>query len=164
MIAKLLVALDGSVRAPSVFDAAVEVAARFGAGLQPFRAIFVPPEFPAAAAGSQRDPLPEHLSKAALDELVRLVARAPDLAIAKPIVRVGQPWRLILEVADEIDADLIVLGSHGYQGWDRILGTTAGRVANLARRNVLVVHDRADRDLDRSLPAGSPHRRGADWH
>ena len=39
-------------------------------------------------------------------------------------------------------ADLIVLGSHGYHGLDRLLGTTAGKVVNLARRNVLVVHGR----------------------
>jgi nucleotide-binding universal stress UspA family protein len=36
--------------------------------------------------------------------------------------------------------DLIVIGSHGYHGLDRVLGTTAARVSNLARRNVLVVH------------------------
>jgi nucleotide-binding universal stress UspA family protein len=161
MIAKIVVALDGSMRAPGVFDAAAEVATRFGASLHPFRAIFVPPEFPAAAAGSQRDPLPEHLSKEAAGELVRLVVRAPHLAVAKPIVRVGQPWRLILEVADEVDADLIVLGSHGYHGWDRILGTTAARVANLAGRNVLVVHDRDGRAaVPPAPPPSSPYRSG----
>ncbi len=38
--------------------------------------------------------------------------------------------------------DLIVLGSHGYGGIDRLLGTTAAHVANRAERNVLVVHER----------------------
>ena len=161
MITKLVVALDGSPRAPGVFDAAAQVATRFGATVHAFRAVFVPPEFPAAAAGSRRDPLPEHLSKQGVHDLVQLAARAPHLAVSTPIVRVGQPWRLILEVADELDVDLIVLGSHGYQGWDRILGTTAARVANLARRNVLVVHERADRALAAPPPSsGSPYRRG----
>ena len=48
MISRILVALDGSDRAPGVFAAAVELAARFRAALQPFRAVTVPPEFPAA--------------------------------------------------------------------------------------------------------------------
>jgi nucleotide-binding universal stress UspA family protein len=159
MITKLLVALDGSARAPGVFNAAVEVAVRFGAALQMFRAIFVSPEFPAAAAGSLRDPLPEFLAKEAHDDLVRLAAGAHHLAIAAPIVRAGQPWRLILEMADELEVDLIVLGSHGYHGLDRILGTTAARVANLARRNVLVVHERSDRAPDQTiLQTPTPYR------
>jgi nucleotide-binding universal stress UspA family protein len=144
MITKILVALDGSRRAAGVFDAAGEVASSFGATLHPFRAVVVPPEFPAAAAGSPHDPLFEHLVTEANADLVRLAARAPLLAVEAPVVRVGQPWRLILEVADELDVDLIVLGSHGYHGLDRILGTTAGRVVNFSHRNVLVVHERPD--------------------
>jgi nucleotide-binding universal stress UspA family protein len=155
MIGRLLVALDGSPRAPGVFDAAAEVATRFGAELHPFRAIFVPPEFPASAAGSQRDRLPEYLSKEAMDELSRLSARAAHLSIGAPIVRFGQPWRLILDVADQLDVDLVVLGSHGYHGMDHILGTTAARVANLAHRSVLVVHERSDRAL---APPSPPYR------
>ena len=146
MISRILVALDGSERAPGVFAAAVELAARFRATLQPFRAVTVPPEFPAAAAGSRPDPLAAHLFERAEEELANIVSSAPSgLHVARPIVRFGQPWRLILLVSDEMDADLIVVGSHGYHGLDRILGTTAARVANVSRRNVLVVHGRSDR-------------------
>lgn len=159
MIARILVALDGSSRAPGVFDAAAEIAARFGATLFPFRALSVPPEFPAAAAGSQADALPEHLTRVALDDLLRIAARPAPLGVRidAPTVRVGRPWRLILEMSEELDVDLIVLGSHGYHGLDRILGTTAASVANLAHRHVFVVHERAERavPLDRS---SSPYR------
>jgi nucleotide-binding universal stress UspA family protein len=159
MIAKILVALDGSPRAAGVFDAAAEVALRFAAVLYPFRAIFVPPEFPAAAAGSPRDFLSEHMSTAAIHEVALLTTtRAPQLGVDAPIVRLGQPWRLILEVADELDVDLIVLGSHGYHGLDRILGTTAARVANVANRNVLVVHERPGFALGRPIPSVPPYR------
>lgn len=156
MIASLLVALDGSPRAPSVFDAAAEIATRFHATLHLLRVIFVPPEFPAAAAGSRQDLLPEHLSKEATADLVRLASRAPHLAFSGPHVRIGRPWRLILDVAEELDVDLIVLGSHGYHGWDRVLGTTAARVANIAGRNVLVVHQQAS--PTGQLPPTSPYR------
>ena len=146
MITRILVALDGSERAPGVFAAAVELAARFHATLQPFRAVMVPPEFPAAAAGSRPDPLGAHLLERAENELVNIVAGAPPgLQVSPPIVRFGQPWRLILALGDEMDADLIVVGSHGYHGLDRILGTTAARVANVSHRNVLVVHARSER-------------------
>ena len=159
MIARVLVALDGSPRAPGVFDAAAEIAARFGATLFPLRALFIPPEFPAAAAGSRADALPNHMSKVAIDDLLRLAERPAPLGvrIAPPTVRVGTPWRLIIEVSDELDVDLIVMGSHGYQVLDRILGTTAARVVNLAQRHVYVVHDRSNGalPLDRS---SSPYR------
>lgn len=161
MISRILVALDGSARAPGVFDAAVELAARFRASLHPFRAVTVPPEFPAAAAGSRPDPLASHLLECAEEELVEIVADAPPgVHVAPPVVRFGQPWRLILAVADEVDADLIVVGSHGYHGLDRILGTTAARVANVANRNVLVVHDCSERKGHLEL-VGGPYRQAS---
>ena len=36
---------------------------------------------------------------------------------------------------------MIVLCSHGYGGIDRLIGTTASKVVNLADRSVLVVRD-----------------------
>jgi nucleotide-binding universal stress UspA family protein len=159
LITRVLVALDGSPRGPGVFDAAAEIAFRFSATLFPFRALFVPPEFPAAAAGSRADALPDHLTQVALDDLLRLTRRPTPrgVRIEPPTVRIGTPWRRIIEMSEELDVDLIVLGSHGYHGLDRILGTTAARVANLAHRDVFVVHDHAERlvPLDRG---SSPYR------
>jgi nucleotide-binding universal stress UspA family protein len=142
-IKTVLAAVDASDRAPKVFDAAAELAAKFGAKLHVIRVISIPPEFPPAAAESHADYLPAHLEQIAIAQLSELTLRAPDLSIPPPIVAIGQqPWRLILENAQRLSADLIVLGSHGYGGWDRVLGTTAGKVANLADRNVFVVHAR----------------------
>jgi nucleotide-binding universal stress UspA family protein len=159
MIKRILVALDGSARAPGVFDAAVEIAVRFGATIVPFRAVVVPPEFPAAAAGSHADPLASHLVEVAEREVARLVAGAPSgAALERPMIRIGQAWRLIVEVSAEVHADLVVIGSHGYHGLDRLLGTTAARVANVARRNVLVVHGHAGPAEHADAGAG-PYRR-----
>lgn len=161
MISHILVALDGSERAPGVFAAAVELAARFRASLHPFRAVTVPPEFPAAAAGSRPDPLASHLLERAEEELAEIVATAPPgMHVAPPVVRFGQAWRLILALGDEIDADLIVVGSHGYHALDRVLGTTAARVANVAHRNVLVVHDRVEHAQHRGV-GGGPYRQAS---
>ena len=120
----------------------MEIAERFDAAIQPFRAILVPPEFPPAAGGSRRDPLPEHLLKEATDDLLRLARPRRGVDVRGPMVRLGQPWEAILKASEELGVNLIVLGSHGYQRLDRLLGTTAARVVNHARRDVLVVHAR----------------------
>ena len=54
-------------------------------------------------------------------------------------MHVGIPWDTICSVAKEEDVDLIVIGSHGYDILDRIVGTTAAKVVNHADRSVLVV-------------------------
>lgn len=142
MFQKILVAVDVSERAAAVFDTAAALAEKLGATLRVVQVITVPAEFPPAAAASHADPLPVHLNELAVRYLKELAARAPLIETGEPIVAVGQPWRAILDTARELDVDLIVVGSHGYHGWDRVLGTTAGKVANSADRSVLVVHER----------------------
>ena len=57
------------------------------------------------------------------------------------IIREGSPARVILEVAQEEDIDLIVMGSSGKSGFDRfIMGSVADKVVNSAKCAVLVVH------------------------
>ena len=156
MLNKILVAVDASERQPGVFDAAAELAQKFGATLYLVRVVTVPPEFPAAAAASVADPLPPHLKRLAFAELTELWKRAPTLSPTVPIVAIGQPATMILDTALDFDVDLLVLGSHGYQGWDRVLGTTAAYVANHADRNVLVVHERLEaKALINRVPRGS---------
>ena len=53
-------------------------------------------------------------------------------------------WKGIARVADDYDADLIVLGSHGKSGLSGIfLGSVAGSVAAHSGRTVLIVHRHA---------------------
>jgi nucleotide-binding universal stress UspA family protein len=93
--------------------------------------------------------------------MAKIVSNAPPgIRVARPIVRFGQPWRLILALSDEMDADLIIVGSHGYHGLDRILGTTAARVANVSHRDVLVVHGRSHR-ADHVEGAAGPYRQSS---
>jgi nucleotide-binding universal stress UspA family protein len=159
MIHKLLVALDASERADGVFRNAVDLAEPLGASLHLMRAIHIPPEFPPAGHVAQADALPAYLRREAEAQLGAFAQRAPHLHVETSIVESTQPWRAILEAADRVDADLIVLGSHGYEGIDYLLGTTAGKVANLARRNVLVVHQAPARaPVDTYRRAGSRSR------
>ena len=58
-------------------------------------------------------------------------------------VDIGTPWDAICRKATELQASMIVIGSHGYSGLDRLLGTTAGKVVNHADCSVMVVRDPA---------------------
>jgi nucleotide-binding universal stress UspA family protein len=52
---------------------------------------------------------------------------------------VGSPRNVILEVAEEWGADLIVLGSHGYSAWQRfLLGSVSQGVVSHAKCSVEV--------------------------
>ncbi len=54
----------------------------------------------------------------------------------------GNPAGAILDVADDVDADLIVVGSRGLGRTARFVrGSVSSRVANNARRSFLIVHD-----------------------
>jgi nucleotide-binding universal stress UspA family protein len=52
----------------------------------------------------------------------------------------GSPESRIVEMADEIKPDLIVVGTHGYSGWERLLlGSVSDAVVHHAPCSVMVV-------------------------
>ena len=59
---------------------------------------------------------------------------------ADPVVRVGVPWREILAAADELDIDMIVMGSHGKHGLKTLLlGNTVENVTRRAPCPVMII-------------------------
>ena len=57
----------------------------------------------------------------------------------------GKPWRAICDVADDIDAEPIVIGARGLSRvQSALLGSVSAAVVQHARRSVLVVPRRAD--------------------
>jgi nucleotide-binding universal stress UspA family protein len=61
----------------------------------------------------------------------------------KSAIRMGVAAHEIVEVAKELDADLIVIATRGYAGWERlVIGSTAARVARAAPCPVLVVREK----------------------
>jgi universal stress protein A len=136
----ILIALDASARAAGVFKTGAELARLMRARSVLYRAISVPPDFTPGPTGHP-DLLPAYLEQQAHAQLTVLAETARDVSCELRVEQAAQPWRAILACAKAVGADMIVIGSHGYHGWDRILGTTAGKVANLADRNVFVVHE-----------------------
>ena len=136
---RLLVALDGSKRAPLVLEAAAQLAQLSGARLVLFRAIGIPLELPREVLVMQEVRLEEVLTKAAREELTELARAVRPELIERISTEIGTSWDAIVREARKLEADMIVIGSHGYGGLDRLLGTTAAKVVNHADRNVLIV-------------------------
>jgi nucleotide-binding universal stress UspA family protein len=136
---RILVAIDSSKRAPEVLAAALQMAVLADAKLVVFRAIGIPPEMPQELFRVTDLRLEDVLLNNAHVDLERLTRHIPKDRIEKITTAFATPWDGICTAAREHDADLVVIGSHGYGGLDRLLGTTAGKVVNHADRNVLVV-------------------------
>ncbi len=136
---RILVALDGSPRAPKVLEAAVRIAELAGAKLVLYRAISVSPDLPREVLVETDTRLEDALIANARADLARIAERLRPELVEQIVTAFAIPWDGICRAARERDADLIVIGSHGYSGLDRILGTVAGKVVNHADRNVLVV-------------------------
>jgi universal stress protein F len=110
-----------------------------GAKLVVYRAIGVPPDMPGELFRVTDMRLEDYLLQHAHRDLERLTRDVPPDLIERVTTSFATPWDGICTAAKENDVDLIVLGSHGYGGLDKILGTNAGKVVNHADRNVLVV-------------------------
>jgi nucleotide-binding universal stress UspA family protein len=69
------------------------------------------------------------------------LAKAAGFKARSRQVEVAPIWKGVVHVADEHDASLIVLGSHGRTGLAGVLlGSVAEAVAAHSRRSVLIVH------------------------
>jgi nucleotide-binding universal stress UspA family protein len=87
-------------------------------------------------------PLPpgEEMSARSADLLREFIDRAHVQVPVQHDVLVGSPVWTILDHAQELDADLIVLGTHGLTGVQRVfLGSTAERVLHRATCPVLTI-------------------------
>ena len=139
MYRNIVAALDGSTRSPAVLARAVDIATQSGGKVHLVRAMSVPIDLPALTWALRGDDLGAFLVDHGLQELRLAAQHAPEGVVADVQCRLGKPWQVICDVAAELAADLIVLGSHGFDGVDRLLGTTAARVVDHAKASVLVV-------------------------
>lgn len=70
-----------------------------------------------------------------------------NLTSVIPQVRVGRPDEEILRAAKQLEADLLIISTHGYTGWKHaLLGSTTESVVRRAPCPVLVVREQ-ERDL-----------------
>jgi nucleotide-binding universal stress UspA family protein len=136
---RILVCLDASPRAVFVLQTAVDLARRPGARLSILRTVGIPPEIDQGMFVHAAATVIETMTNRANLELAGLTKDVPPALIEGFHVHIGTPWDTICREATALDSDLVVIGSHGYSGFDRILGTTAAKVVNNCDRSVLVV-------------------------
>jgi nucleotide-binding universal stress UspA family protein len=81
----------------------------------------------------------ENASKTLEETKSRLLQLSPDVVISTEVL-LGSPESRIVETAEEMGANLIVVGSHGYNRWERLLlGSVSDSVVHHAPCSVLVV-------------------------
>lgn len=145
---KLMVAIDFSPQAQKVLTVARRLAHALEAQLWVVH-VADKPVFTSYAAGERQD---RREIAAELREEHRLVQEAAqsirDAGIeATGLMVPGPPAKAIVEEAARLDADLIVLGSHGFGAvFKMLLGSVSSAVLKKSGRPVLIVP--ADRDDD----------------
>jgi nucleotide-binding universal stress UspA family protein len=142
MTTRILVGLDGSPRQPAVLRRAVDLSRAQQAELHLCRAMSIPVSLPTVLWTLQGDEFEAFLVEHGEQDLARAAEELGDVSVTGLHCRIGQPADVICALAESLEVDLVVIGTHGYDRIDRVLGTTAAKVVNRAPCSVLVVRER----------------------
>lgn len=146
---KLLVATDFSPSTKKVLDVARRLALALDASLCVLHVATPEPQFKTYTAGERQD---RDETAAEYREEHRLLQEAAgamrDAGIdAKGLMLKGAPAKAILAEADKLDADLIIMGSHGLGAvFKMLLGSVSSAVLKKSGRPVLIVPAQRDPD------------------
>jgi nucleotide-binding universal stress UspA family protein len=133
----ILLATDGSTCCDNALARALEIAQERKAKLSAVSVVYTNDEFYAVGQEVMKELYQE------ADKVLDKVRKwAGDLGVqAELFVRDGEPHQAITDLAAEISASLIVMGSHGRKGLTRLLmGSVTERVIGYADCPVLVCH------------------------
>ncbi len=140
---KILVPIDFSRESEAALDYAARLAASLGASLTLFHASAAPPLMSAIVPGADSDADAERDARTAAQRLSTLGSqvRARGVEHVSVIVEPGTAIDAIVEHAARGRFDLIVMGTHGRTGIDRmVMGSVAERVVRLAPCPVMTIH------------------------
>lgn len=140
---KILVPMDFSETAQRALEVAKQLAKSAGpAHLILMHAYYVPIELEQYLV-QQGDPVLERLTESVTADLEKiLTSLQKDGISAEYVASRGAPDHLIVELAKEKHADLIVMGTHGRRGLSHLLlGSVAERVVRTAECPVMTVRD-----------------------
>jgi nucleotide-binding universal stress UspA family protein len=137
----ILVPTDLSAHAEEAFDYACELASKLDATVHLVNVIGIPalgvPELGVAVTSTMIDSMVTE-NQQALDALV--ARRRCDAQIGQVMLKTGDARDMIEQAAKELDADLIVMGTHGRRGFSRaLLGSIAESVVRSAPCPVLTI-------------------------
>jgi nucleotide-binding universal stress UspA family protein len=138
---RILVPVDFTDVSTHALDWAIELAASVGASVTVMHSYVIPMVgFPDGALIPTAQ-VATGLGEAAQAGLEKAVeGRRGGAVKLDTVLREGEAWEEIVNVADEIDADLIVVGPHGRHGLARaLLGSVAEHVVRTSHRPVLTL-------------------------
>lgn len=144
---RILVPTDFTDTSEKALDWAFAVAERLGSAITVIHSYEIPIfGFPDGAFVATAD-IATRMAEASRTGLENVVARRKGSKTqVDGVLREGVAWEEINKLADEIDADLIVIGTHGRKGLARaLLGSVAENVVRTATRPVLTIHGPRDK-------------------
>jgi nucleotide-binding universal stress UspA family protein len=145
MFKHILVPVDGSSTARMAIDKALAIAQAFKSAvtliyvIDPYAFTGVGTDFSYGQA--------EYLSAATkeADEAISAATKvfeAHGIAVTGSVVEGHSIYRAILDTAESLNADLVVMGSHGRRGLEKlVLGSVTAQVLSHAHLSVLVVRE-----------------------
>lgn len=143
MFKHILVPVDGSGTSQLAVDKSIALAKAFGSRVT---AIFVIDPYPFTGVGTDfAYGQSEYLSAATAEANAAIKAaketfKAAGVAVETSVVESHNAWRGVVQTAESVQADLIVMGSHGRSGLEKlVLGSVTQAVLSHTHLPVLVV-------------------------
>jgi nucleotide-binding universal stress UspA family protein len=136
---RILVGVDASSYSAAVLERAIELARAFGAGLEVVHVFEMPFVYDLGAAVNVED-MRTAEAEAVWAAAQPILEEADDLEITTSDLS-GGAARMLVQRAEEIDADLVVVGNRGRGDLaSLVLGSTSHGVIHTAPCDVFIVH------------------------
>jgi nucleotide-binding universal stress UspA family protein len=144
-IDRVIAAIDFSAPGASALDRAIELAEHFAAELHIAHAFASPMVLYGPYEGSLPQPFVDDARRAAADKLEEARSKAEANGVSACTHLLNQPVaKTVAELARELRADCIVVGTHGHTGLKHaLLGSVAENIIRHAPCDVWVVRGRA---------------------
>ncbi len=146
---KILFATDGSKHSQTAVETIANFTFASPSELKIISVIdlYCPPALDIYGAGFVSPPM--ELEKIARENAIKVLEDAMEKVLEKlsaesvtvtTEILLGSPESQIIETAEKMNADLIIVGSHGYNRWERLLlGSVSDSVVHHAPCSVLIV-------------------------
>lgn len=141
---RVLIALDLYGSPEQVLAKAAALVDRGATNIYLLNVFFDPTYIPAGymGIGAYQDVYPEidgEKARKAIENKMHTLAKEAGIPSATVIVESGRAASIIVEQAQQLKVDLLIVGSHGRHGLDLLLGSTANAVLHKATCDVLAV-------------------------
>ncbi len=143
MFKHILIPVDGSPTSMLAAEKAIGLAKAFDSRMS---AIFVVDSYPFSGIGTDfAYGQTEYLSAATAEanaaiKSIKQVVEKAGISVQTSVIESHAAWRGIVEASQSMEADLIVMGSHGRSGLEKlVLGSVTQAVLSHSRLPVLVV-------------------------